>query len=752
MLHELHSLNARSEFLGALGDQGVRDLALELEPRRCSAGEVLIEAGDTGDRLYLVLHGSLEVLVAGEEGEMLAVREVGPGDIVGEVSLFIGGERSATVHARSDCRLATLSRGGFDRLLEKHPATSRLVSRLVSERLRRSHVAPHLNRIFGPLGLEMLQQLEAEIEWLTLKAGQSLFRQGDLADATYIVESGRLRAAIELPEGGEEILNEMGPGETVGEIALITGGSRAATVYAVRDASLARISSESFARLTERNPRAMLRITRLIIDRFLHQESLGVFVEGSAHTIALVPAEPGVPLADVARGLARHLADYGSVVVVTSADVDRALARTGMAQISFSAAHHIRLSRWLNELEAATRFVVYQADRRWTPWSDRCVRHADHVLIMAAADSDPTPGEAEEGLTRRWRPARAPRRSLVLLRRTGEPRGTSSWLAGREVDQHYHVRLGSDADLARLARSLIGKAVGLVLGGGGARGFAHIGVIKALEELGIAVDLVGGTSMGAIIAGLCAQGLDSAQILRRCRRYAGAQLDFTFPAVSLLAGRKIGAQFRALFGEREIQDLPIPFFAVSTNLTRAEQVVHRSGLLAGAIRASISLPGVLPPAPLEGDLLIDGGLINNVPVDVMHELSGGGPVIAVDVSQAVDLRGDPRMATELSGWKVLWSRLNPLAEKIPVPGILSVLNRVTLVGSSAALRRMKSLADLYLELPLDEWRLLEFEAIEAITDRGYEKAIGPLGAWLAGSEGKSRDDDVSRRPPRPPGA
>ncbi len=729
MLDELLSLKAGSPILAPLSAPELRDLAAELEEVSCAPGEAVMRAGDPGDRLYIVLAGRLAVLVARQGGEEQIVGEIGPGDVTGEASLLIGGERAATVRALVACRLACLSRDGFDHLLEQHPETSKRISRLVLDRLRLSHLTPQLNQIFGPLELEMVQKLEAELEWLTLKSGEDLFRQGDPADAAYIVVNGRLRAVVETPEGGEQVLAEMGPGEMVGEMALFTRSSRSATVYAVRDAGLARLPSHGLARLIERYPRAMLPISRIIVDRLVRQNTQESLPKGGAHTIALLPANAGVPLADVARDLVRSLADHGSALLLTGAGVDQALARSGIAQIEASNPHHIRLAQWLNDREAAFRFVVYQSEPRWSPWTDRCVRHADHLLIVADAGSDPSPGEMEERLAGRWQRARAPRRSLVLLQREREPIGTSRWLAAREIDGHYHVRAGSDPDFARLARSLTGNAVGLVLGGGGARGFAHIGVVKALEELGIPIDLVGGTSMGAIIAGFCAQDLDSAEIQRQCAQYAGAQLDFTFPAVALLAGKKLDGQFRALFGERQIEDLWTPFFAVSTNLTRAEQVVHRSGRLAGALRASMSLPGIFPPARKGGDLLVDGGLINNLPADVVRGASGGGSVVAVDVSQAVDLPSDPRLTTELSGWKVLRSRLNPLRETIPVPGILSLLSRVTEISSRAALNRTKPLADLYLDLPLGEWKLLELEAIEAIAERGYQLAIGPLRAW-----------------------
>lgn len=216
--------------------------------------------------------------------------------------------------------------------------------------------------------------------------------------------------------------------------------------------------------------------------------------------------------------------------------------------------------------------------------------------------------------------------------------------------------------------------------------------------------------------------------------FAGLR-DFTFPAVALLRGRRIRRRSRELFGEREIEDLLIPYFAVSTNLTRAEEVVHHRGSLADALRASFALPGVLPPARRGGDLLVDGGLLNNVPIDVMRRQRGAGAIVAVDVSPEIDLLGDPRQGAELSGWSLLWDRLRPGADKTRVPGILSLLVRATVVGSTAARNQLRSGADLYLDIPLRDWGMLEITALAAIAERGYAATVETIRAWDAARRG-----------------
>jgi hypothetical protein len=150
------------------------------------------------------------------------------------------------------------------------------------------------------------------------------------------------------------------------------------------------------------------------------------------------------------------------------------------------------------------------------------------------------------------------RKSLVLLHRNDaqSPSGTRRWLALRQMDQHFHLRWQNEADFGRLARCVAGRAIGLALGGGAARGFAHIGVIRALEEAGIPIDIVGGTSVGALIAAQWAMGWNAQRILDASRTYVlSPQNDYTLPLVALLTGHRTSELLQNLFGKLDIQDL-----------------------------------------------------------------------------------------------------------------------------------------------------------------------------------------------------
>jgi predicted acylesterase/phospholipase RssA len=599
-------------------------------------------------------------------------------------------------------------------------------------RRRRFELVVNLLHLFEGLDSEVLEELVPNVEWISLPSGETLFRQGDAADATYFVISGRLRVVAEKPEG-PRVLNEVGPGESVGEMALLTDDERSATVYAVRDAQLARLDEATFRRFVERHPRAMKRITEFVVRRLRFQSGRGAPDRAGLATIAVVPAGPGTPVASFAAGLASALAQHDSTSHVNRLRIDDALGRPRVGELPDEDPDAMRLVQWMNEHEAAYRYVVYEADPRWTGWSERSIRHGDHVLVVADAHGDPALGENEVRMRERALEGRAPEQSLVLLWRAGSsgPSNTARWLEPRDLVSHHHVRGAQPGDLARLARVLTGNAVGLVLGGGGARGFAHIGVLRALAELEVPVDLVGGTSIGAIIAGLVAMGLGPAEVGELARTQFSSIFDPTLPIVSLLAGRRIGTRISDAFGAVGIEDLATPFFCVSTNLTQATEVVHRRGPLATAVRASISLPGILPPVASGGDLLVDGGLTNNLPIDIMRDAVAGGRVVAVDVSPEVDLHGGEESGYEISGWRILWQRLNPFRVSAPPTYILDLLTRSSLIASIIAEREKhaRAAASLYLKIPADDVKLLAFGAIDAIAARGYETTRDAVASW-----------------------
>src|SRR4249920_908550 len=163
----------------------------------------------------------------------------------------------------------------------------------------RAQLASHLSGLFDPTDPAALAEIEADAEWVSLSGGETLFRRGDPGDAAYIVISGRLRVVDEA--AGDRTLSEIGAGETLGEMALLSGERRSATVYAVRDSLLAKLSAEGFNRLVERHPRVLRRIAGFLVERLRRQGTSAVGAKTGVKTVALVPAGDGAAIGEFSR-------------------------------------------------------------------------------------------------------------------------------------------------------------------------------------------------------------------------------------------------------------------------------------------------------------------------------------------------------------------------------------------------------------------------------------------------------------------
>jgi NTE family protein len=174
--------------------------------------------------------------------------------------------------------------------------------------------------------------------------------------------------------------------------------------------------------------------------------------------------------------------------------------------------------------------------------------------------------------------------------------------------------------------------IGLALGSGGARGMAHIGILKVLEEHSIPIDYIAGSSIGALVGSLYCVG-HSPDLLRKFTTHFPQKywLDYTVPKMGFVTGDKLKEIIRLLTKQKNIEEAQIPFSIVATNLKRGERKVFTHGPIAEAVRASISIPGIFVPEVIDGEYYVDGGVIDRVPVSVVKEM-GADLVIAVDVS------------------------------------------------------------------------------------------------------------------------
>ncbi|MCP4543252.1 MAG: cyclic nucleotide-binding domain-containing protein [Chloroflexi bacterium] len=698
-------------------------------------GETLFRQGDAADALYIVASGCLQVVIAEADSLERILGEIKPGETIGATQILTGKARSTSIHAIANSELVGIPKPVFDRLIHENPQVATKMNEVMARRLQQNQLLAVLPNLFGPLDIKTLREVETKLEWVYLPSSQLLMKRGDLGNNFYIVVSGRLVAKVIDSEGNETIAGEVVPGETIGEMQLLSGESTVANVYAARDSKLIKFSKENFDWLLLAHPQVMRKITTTIVHH-LRRVLQGLPATKPHSNLALdlvvVPAGPDVPLTDFVQRFATKLQTFGSVLILDSEQFDNALDMPGAAQTTHDDPKNIRGLAWLNEQENNYRFITYKTDKIMSAWTRRCLRQADQILIVGMSGSSPELGEIEAALFADEKLASI-RKSLILLYENSgqQPLGTKHWLDVRDVDAYCHIRMYDDTDFERLGRLLTGNALGLVLGGGGARGFAHIGVIRALEEAGIVIDMVGGTSMGSIISGQCAMGWDYKEMIRRSKEALPSPvLDYTLPMASMIVGRNWTQMLTTLYQDRQIEDLWLNFFCVSTNLTRAEAVIHERGPLWRAIRASTAIPGVIPPIiEGDGDLLVDGGVVNNVPIDIMHNRNGGGPLIASDVSAKVDLKITSQFGPSLSGWNVFWRKISPFHQSLDVPSLATTIMRSSVIGSVHAIKAAKAMVDLYLYPPADEYGTLEFEPLEAIVEVGYRYAREKIEKW-----------------------
>jgi NTE family protein len=566
--------------------------------------------------------------------------------------------------------------------------------------------------LFADLDSASMGAVEAELSLMVLPGGTPLFRQGDPADAVYVVAAGCLGVFRHGEEDGTEepdLIAEITPGNIVGEMSLLSHTQRTRSVAALRDSEVWRLGQDSFEALTSRHPEVLPAMMRNIAVR----NAMGPAKRRrQPRTFALLPAGPDVPSARFAVLLANALGRIGDEVQML-----------GSESLNEE-------PEWFAKCEMTSSFVLYRADATATPWTELCLRQADCLIVVRRADdTQPTRVPFEIEATQAGAVFHR-RRELVLLHDSQDPRpgSTAAVLAGGVYGQHHHVRLDLPGDFDRLARLITGHAVGVVMAGGGARAFTHIGVVKALRASGVPIDLTGGTSMGAIIAAAVAARWSDEELEGRFRRAfvtTNPLRDYTLPFVSLFRGRQVTALLRTAFGDMDIEDLILPFYCMTANLTTQHADMHRTGKLWRWLRASVALPGVLPPFNDAGQVHVDGGVIDNLPVREMRKM-GRGLTIGVDIDTAGALSAGEGVEDSWSAWqffrRLVWKR----KETLPIPSIVRILLRSALISSTARAAEDRAAADLMIVPSMDRYDLLDWTSFDGAIEAGYSATMEAL--------------------------
>lgn len=595
-----------------------------------------------------------------------------------------------------------------------------------ADRLNRICEVLRGSSLFGVLNETVLRDLASCVEIQTIHGGSTVFREGDQSNSMLILLNGRLRVSRRDALGSLNLYNEIVPGESVGEAGMILVQPRTADVMAIRDSTLAVLHRAGFESLLVRHPLELNRVfTQAIYNHLRHTPQ--AIDRRLAESVVVVPLHPGPEASEVAQSLTRAFMKRGRARHISTSSEDGPAA----ADHAFSENDN----EWFDQLERQNDFLVYEAEPVTSAWTKKAFREADQVIFVAASSAAPGESNIEAQLSKE--PSFSlKRKHLALLHPAGTEyaQAVGEWRGKFEIERIYPLRSGDAQDFGRLARFLTSSAVGVVFGGGGARGFAHLGVLRALEEVGIPIDIIGGNSMGALIGAQYASGLPIAQILDQTRRFALGGEWPTVPVISLLSGRRIERDLRRMFGNMNIDALWRPFFAAACNLSRAATSVQDTGMLWRAVLASNSPAGLLPPVLHNGELLVDGAILDNVPVGAMRQRlgaplekrRGNGTIIAVDVDVQQDLGVHPETG-RLSVWKSIKGHFPGVHDE--QPGIGDILYRAGHIGGLHQRERTINLADHYLEPPVADFPLMGYRQAAEIAEVGYQYTMEKIREW-----------------------
>uniref|UniRef100_A0A8B9R8Z1 lysophospholipase n=1 Tax=Astyanax mexicanus TaxID=7994 RepID=A0A8B9R8Z1_ASTMX len=667
--------------------------------------------------LLFVISGLLHVyqrMIDREDETCLFVTH--PGELVGQLAVLTGEPLIFSVRAHRDCTFLSISKTHFYEIMRAEPTVVLNIAHSVVRRMS-----------------PFVRQIDFALDWMAVEAGRAVYRQGDKSDCTFIVLSGRLRSVILKEDGKKELTGEYGRGDLIGVVEALTHQNRATTVHAVRDSELAKLPEGALSSIKRKFPQVVTRLIHLLGQKILQQVNgpltgvLALHTPGSKwdagnpasnlSTVAVLPVSEEVPLTAFTLELQHALIAIGPTLLLNSDIIKQRLGSAALDSV-----HEYRLSSWLGQQEDIHRIVLYQTDGTLTPWTQRCIRQADCIIIVGLGEQDPAVGELERMLE--GSAVRAQKQLVLLHREDGPPpTGTAEWLNMRSwLSRHLHLscprRVFSKrslpklremyqrvfqkpadrhSDFSRLARVLTGNAIALVLGGGGARGCSQVGILRALTESGIPVDLVGGTSIGSMMAALYAEDRSYSRMRIRAREWAMVSHCF-------ISHFHYHPGYRGTHKE-SCSDLKV--------LNKAKYTVkHLDALIWRAVNLwFLRLVNLM-----------------NLYSDVARSM-GAKVVIAIDVGSQ-DETNLTNYGDALSGWWLLWKRLNPLAEKVKVLNMAEIQTRLAYVCCVRQLESVKN-SDYceYIRPPINRYRTLEFGKFDEIAEVGYQHGKTVFDVW-----------------------
>lgn len=546
--------------------------------------------------------------------------------------------------------------------------------------------------LLSTLPSEAVAELVTLVSERQVEDGAFLFHEGEPADRVFLLSEGHLDVLRRGASGQEDVsLNTLGAGALFGELAVLRGEPRSAGVRARGRALVLEIQGAVFLRFLNRWPELAIAVARAAAHGFVLGERkheaprrapLWVLAQGAG-------IDRGFEWA-LARAASRYLGRSGRILLLAP-NAEPSLREEG--GVLFELRPLSALSEPLTVLSASPEVALVLAAAP-EPEALVLARQGDALVTGPR----PRPPELPGGV-----------RHLRLID-TGMPSATA-------VKRHR-----PDAP-ARLARLLLRRSVGLALGGGGALGLAHLGVLQALEELGIPLDFVAGTSMGAALGAIylgSSLARMRSEMLKRARPQDWMPLvDPSFLVSGMLEGTRLKRFFQELTRVDTFEQLPLPFAALAMDIETGAECVLREGSLSDAVRASFSIPGVFTPhvyAPSPGGpavTFVDGGFVNNVPVDVVRAMGA-------DLTIGVHVMSRGRRRAPLADERGVLQRIS---SSVPTVARVKTLLQSQLIAFSRSGERQVYAADIAILPDTSRFAFWDFWKGAEISEAGHRAAL-----------------------------
>lgn len=617
--------------------------------------------------------------------------------------------------------------------------------------------------LFRAFDGDELAAIDALLTEERVAQGETICTEGDPGDCFLVVMSGELEVWGSDPP---RVINRLGKGEVLGEMSLLLGGARTATVTAARASTLLSLRKEDFDRTFLANAKVLEFLTRSLSKRLAAVGRRRV--EARRSNTVVVTGAPGIPgkslvaasvavflgaalrsdtllvrLSAPARAAKRGPTDLEKLVSASQEDLQRNLWEAGpwLATLDLTVrceasegAIESALGGLFERLGSLFRWIVVDAGGGPEPLLRAC-RQAAHRQIelvrKVPLEPDSNSLRAPLRVLNRHDPA-TPAIPISHCEPFVLPHDASLG-RGDAIEQARRLaaspRSPASPPLRRLAHKLLGATVGIAAGGGAAFGIAHLGVLQVLEDDGIPIDLLAGTSMGSIVVIGYAAGLTPAEMIEIAERVGTVRttlsaLDLTLLRPGLLAGDRLMAIFSPMIQQTEFSELCFPCRTVATDIESGECVSICSGRLDLAFRASASVPVIWSPIRHQGRVLVDGAIVNPVPVDVAHQM-GADLCIGVNVVPPLK-RGVSTALARVFRRVSRWNPLSYLSSDRDLPNLFDItMNSIQQLQHELGLYKAIS-ADVRITPDLSDFTWIEFYRPMELIERGAEAASRAL--------------------------